>query len=597
MTSAPTTSMQRNLLVNAEQIRALYSQLPKSTAGMVAGGLVVIGAMWNQVSHLALLVWFAAILLNQCWRLYLFLRYRRNPPAPEDARRWGGYWTVGAGISGIIWGSAGIFMFVPDAPGYQAFLIIALFAVTTGALTLIAVHAPSFYAFVLPTMLPVIVRTALEGYALHLFTAAACFLVLGMLLTFGRNLNKLLTQSLHNRFENIELITELKAQKQVAEQAQQLAEAATRARTQFFAAASHDLRQPLHAMGLFAAALSEKIRDPEVLNVVNSINASVQALEALFNELLDIYKINAGAIKPEPRDFPIKPVLDRLRDEFLAEASEKGLQLSLRASDCSVHSDPVLLERILRNLISNAVRNTLTGEVAVSGREQDGTLVLEVRDTGVGIPPEHRDRIFDEFYQLRSPNGTSTKGLGLGLSIVKRLCDLLGHPIRVSTQVGRGSTFNVEVPLATTALREPLAALSASRPADDLAGKLIVVIDDEAAIIDGMKILLCGWGATVIGSTTGEDVVTAVHAAGKLPDLIIADYQLGAGPDGIEVVQSIRQELDPEIPAILVTGTMAPDLVASARNARLEFLLKPVIPDKLRSLISLKLQQSVGDST
>jgi len=590
MTSAPTASVQRDLLVNAEQIRALYSQLPKSTAGMVAGGLVVIGAMWNQVSHLALLAWFAAICLNQSWRLYLFLRYRRNPPAPEDARRWGRYWTVGAGISGIIWGSAGIFMFVPDAPGYQAFLIIALFAVTTGALTLIAVHAPSFYAFVIPTILPVIARTAVEGNVLHLFTAAACFLVLVTLLAFGRNLNKLLTQSLHNHFENIELITELKAQKQVAEQAQQLAEAATRARTQFFAAASHDLRQPLHAMGLFAAALSEKIRDPEVLNVVNSINASVRALEVLFNELLDIYKIDAGAIKSEPRDFPIKPVLDRLCDEFLAEALEKGLQLSLRASDCSVRSDPVLLERILRNLVSNAIRNTLAGEVAVNGWEQDGKLLLEVRDSGVGIPVEHQDRIFDEFYQVRTPGGTGTKGLGLGLSIVKRLCDLLGYPIRVSTQVGRGSVFSVEVPLATTPLREPPTEQSVSRPSGDLAGKLIIVIDDEAAIIDGMKVLLCGWGATVIGSTTGEDVVTAVHAAGKLPDLIIADYRLGAGPDGIEIVQRIRQELDPEIPAILVTGTMAPDLVESAHNARLEFLLKPVIPDKLRSLINLKLQ-------
>lgn len=595
-TSAPTASVQRDLLVNAEQIRALYSQLPKSTAGMVAGGLVVIGAMWSEVSHLALLLWFAAILLNQCWRLYLFLRYRRNPPTPEEAPRWGRYWTVGAGISGIIWGSAGIFMFVPDAPGYQAFLIIALFAVTTGALTLITVHAPSFHAFVIPTILPVIVRTAFEGNVLHLFTAAACFLVLVMLLAFGRNLNKLLTRSLHNRFENVELITELKAQKQVAEQAQQLAEAATRARTQFFAAASHDLRQPLHAMGLFAAALSEKIRDPEVLNVVNSINASVHALETLFNELLDIYKIDAGAIKPEPRDFPLKPALDRLRDEFLAEASEKGLQLSLSASDCSIRSDPVLLERILRNLVSNAIHNTLAGEVAVSSREQDGKLLLEVRDTGVGVPAEHRDRIFDEFYQVRNPGRTSAMGLGLGLAIVKRLCDLLGHPIRVSTHVGRGSTFSVEVPLASTSVREPPAAPSVSRPPGDLAGKLVVVIDDESTIIEGMKVLLCGWGATVIGSTTGEDVIAAIHTAGKLPDLIIADYRLGAGSDGIEIVERIRQELDPEIPAILITGTMAPELVESARNARLEFLLKPVIPDKLRSLISLKLQQTNGSA-
>ncbi len=595
MTPALTASVQRNLLVNAEQIRALYSQLPKSTAGMIAGGLVVIGAMWDQVSHPALLAWFAAMLLNQIWRLFLFARYRRNPPAPEEARRWGGYWVIGAGISGIIWGSAGIFMFVPDAPGYQAFLIIALFAVTTGAVTLIAVHAPSFHAFVLPTILPVIVRVALEGDAIHFYTAAACALVLITLLAFGRNLNKLLTESLHNRFENVDLITQLTAQKQVAEQARHVAEAATRARTQIFAAASHDLRQPLHAMGLFAAALSEKIRDPEILDGVNSINASVHTLESLFNELLDISKIDAGAIKPEPRDFALKPVLDRLRNEFSTEASEKGLRLSLRAGDCNVWSDPVLLERILRNLVSNAIRNTEIGEIALVCHEHDGKLLLEVQDTGIGIPAEHQARIFDEFYQISIPGRTSAKGLGLGLSIVKRLCDLLGYPVRFSSRVGGGSVFSVEVPLATISGAPPPSP-AVPRPAGDLTGKLIVVIDDEPAIIQGMKILLGGWGATVITSDTGEDVVAAVHAAGKLPDLIVADYRLGTGPDGIEMVQRIRQDLDPAIPAILVTGTMVPDLVESARNARLEFLLKPVIPETLRSLIILKLQPAAGGS-
>src|SRR5688572_23523669 len=540
MTPAEKAIAQRDLLVNAEQISALYSQLPKSTAGMVAGSLVVIGAMWDRVSHTALMVWFAAMLLNQGWRLYLFWRYSRNPPAPEQARRWGGYWAIGAGISGIIWGSAGVFMFVPYAPVYQAFLFIALFAVTTGAVTLIAVHAPSFYAFVLPTLLPLIIRTALEGDTIHLYSAAACTVVLITLLAFGRNLNKLLTASLHNRFENVDLITQLTAQKQVAEQARQVAEAATRARTQFFAAASHDLRQPLHAMGLFAAALSEKIRDPEILDGVSSINASVHSLEALFNELLDIAKIDAGAIKPEPLDFALGPVLERLRNEFAAEASAKGLRLSVRAKDCNVWSDPVLLERILRNLISNAIRNTESGEVALVAHERNGKLLLEVQDTGIGIPEDHRTRIFDEFYQISVPGHTSSKGLGLGLSIVKRLCDLLGYPVRVSSREGAGTVFSIEVPLAA-ATGEVVPSPPVSAQAADLTGKLVVVIDDEPAITQGMKILLSGWGATVIASDSGEDVVSAVHAAGQIPDLIVADYRLGAGRDGIEMVQRIRR--------------------------------------------------------
>jgi signal transduction histidine kinase/CheY-like chemotaxis protein len=589
MTSAQITSTQRNLLVNAEQIRALYSQLPKSTAGMVAGGLVVIGAMWNQVSSLALLVWFAAIFLNQSWRLYLLLRYRRNPPAPEDAGRWGGYWAVGAGISGIIWGSAGIFMFVPDAPGYQAFLIIALFAVTTGALTLIAVHAPSFYAFVIPAILPVIVRTALEGGALHLFIAAACFLVLVMLLAFGRNLNKLLAQSLHDRFENIELITELKAQKQIAEQAQQLAEAATRARTQFFAAASHDLRQPLHAMGLFTAVLSERVRDPEVRNVIDSINSSVQALETLFNELLDISKIEAGAIKPEPAHFPVDSVFSRLRDEFAAEAGAKGLRLSISSGGQIIVSDAVLLERILRNLLSNAIRHTSAGEVALSARSVDGRLQIEVRDTGVGIRPEDHQRIYEEFFQLGNPGRTSGKGLGLGLSIVKRLCGLLGYDLRLTSEYGKGSTFSFDVPLGTVlAPRSSAPAASADRM--NLSGKLIVVIDDEAAIVDGMKALLSSWGADVIGSLTGEDVLDSVLAREQLPDLVIADYRLAGSTTGIDIIERLREAFDPELPAVLVTGSSAPETIAEAERRRLGILLKPVLPDRLRECIESSLK-------
>jgi signal transduction histidine kinase len=582
-------AISRNPLVTAEQIHALYSQLPKSTAGMVAGGLVVIGAMWGQVAHVILLTWFGAIVLNQSWRLALYMRYRHARPAPAEAPRWGRLWTVGAGLSGIIWGFAGIVMFVPADPDYQAFLIVALFAVTTGALTLIAVHAPSFYAFVLPTLSPVIVRTALEGGAVHLFTAAACFLVLMTLLAFGRNLNRLLIESLHTRFENVELIAELKAQQQVVE-------AATRAKTQFFAAANHDLRQPLHAMGLFAAALAAKPRDPEVDNLVGSINASVHALEALFNELLDISKIDAGALKPELRDFSLQAVLARVGDEFRAEAAEKGLHFAIEAQDSVVRSDAVLLERILRNLVSNAIRYTATGTISIRVEHRDGRAQIAVHDTGIGIAPEHQQRIFEEFFQLGNPGRTSRKGLGLGLSIVKRLCDLLGNPISVTARVGAGSTFTVEVPLAT-AMATAAPAVPPDIPlATDFAGKLVVVIDDEIAIVEGMQALLAGLGATVIGSTTGVDVVNAIHTAGRLPDLIIVDFRLGDNVDGIELVTRIRRELDPEIPAILVSGTMSPGLQDTADRAHVDFLLKPVMPDKLCAAIHQLLERRSGQS-
>jgi CheY-like chemotaxis protein len=216
---------------------------------------------------------------------------------------------------------------------------------------------------------------------------------------------------------------------------------------------------------------------------------------------------------------------------------------------------------------------------------------IEVRDTGAGILEQHRERIFEEFYQLGNPGRTSKRGLGLGLSIVKRLCGLLGYTISVDSEYGKGSTFSFEVPLGAT----PAPRVTAPRALTartDLTGRLIVVIDDEAAIVDGMKVLLTGLGAEVIGSLTGDDVINAVHANERLPDLIIADYRLDGSVTGIDVVERLREALDPEIPAILVTGSTTPETIAEAEIRHLEVLLKPVLPDRLREAIDRRLAKN-----
>ena len=224
--------------------------------------------------------------------------------------------------------------------------------------------------------------------------------------------------------------------------------------------------------------------------------------------------------------------------------------------------------------------------MTIDAAPADGLLRIEVRDTGIGIRAEDRERIFEEFLQLGNPGRTSKKGLGLGLSIVQRLCGLLGYQIRLTSEYGKGSAFSFDVPLGRIqGLHNDAANAPVPAPAD-LTGKLIVVIDDESAIVDGMRVLLSGWGAEVIGSLTGDDVVAAVHAAGKLPALLIVDHRLGTVENGIEVAQRIRRELDPEIPGILVTGSMTPDLDQLARAANLEFLLKPVMAEELRRRIA-----------
>jgi signal transduction histidine kinase len=580
-------------LIHAEQIDMLYRQSPTSIIGNMTGALVLAGVFSSERPFWLIAGWVACMTALQVSRLVLYARYRKNGLVQRNLGRTTVIWTTGAGVTGVLWGSTALLFFISGDHVYQAVLTVLIFGITASAIPLIGSYIPSFYAFVFPALLPFIARNAFEGSTPHLVLGLIEAAVMVGFALFAHNYNRMLIESLRNRFEKQELADRLAAQNVDLKQARVVAEQANRSKTQFFAAASHDLRQPLHAMGLFASALADKVHDPEVAKLVASINGSVQALEALFNELLDISKLDSAVIKPCPQSFAVNEVFNQLRSEFATEAAAKGLGFTIETSPALAYSDPVLVERVLRNLVANAVRYTETGAVTVAATKHDSSLRIEVRDTGIGIREEDQQRIFDEFLQLGNPGRTSKKGLGLGLSIVQRLCDLLGSRIRVESAVGKGSTFGFDIPLSTAQPEAPAATSSAADGGANLAGRLVVAIDDEEAIIAGMQALLEGWGAQVIGSTTGKDVTEKVHAAGKLPDLFIIDYRLGAGDTGIELAQRLRQELDPEIPAILVTGSITPELAEAARAAGLEFMLKPVTAAALRERIAAALKLDV----
>ena len=572
-------------LIRAEQIHFLYQQLPRSFVGNMAGALVLSAALLQEQPWGVIAGWLACITLNQVTRLVLYFQERKRGFVSENIDRAALFWTAGAFISGALWGATAFLFFTSGHDAYQVLLAVIVFGAAAGAVPMIGSHMPSFYAFVLPAIVPFIVRNLMEGDVAHVTISVIMTMVTLGYLSFGRNYNRMFVQSLRNRFEKETLAEKLAAQNVDLETARDEAEQANRAKTQFFAAASHDLRQPLHAMGLFASALADKIRDPGVAGIVGSINASVHALESLFNELLDISKLDSGAIKPKLGGFAIQDILGRLREEFKVEAAAKHIGLEISTEDHVIHSDPVLLERIIRNLISNAIRYTPTGTISLTLARDGERLHVAVRDTGIGIPEEHQQRIFEEFFQVGNPGRTSKKGLGLGLSIVQRMCELLGYTMTLHSAAGKGSTFGFDVPLGELPARAASIASPSPSSPTDLSGKLIVVVDDEEPIVEGMKALLSGWGAQVIGSTTGDDVLDAVHASARLPDLLIVDYRLGSGENGIQVAQRLREELDPEIPAILVTGSITPDLGDQARINKFEFMLKPVLPENLRACI------------
>ncbi len=369
---------------------------------------------------------------------------------------------------------------------------------------------------------------------------------------------------------------------------------ANRAKTQFFTAASHDLRQPLHAMGLFAEALRARTHEPEVARLVNSINESVDALEGLFSELLDITRIDSGGVEVHPESFVIGEIFRKLRLHFEPAAFEKGLELRLRGDAHVVHADPLLVERILRNLVSNAIRYTTDGTVLVSCRRRGGRMLLQVRDTGPGIGVDERARIFEEFYQVPGSRGASSeqkKGLGLGLAIVKRLAALMDAPVGLWSVPGRGSMFSVELP-AGTAPRAAARPIPGKAPAGiTLEGRQIVIVEDEAAVREGLEVLLQGWGASTLSfeSVGAARAWAAAALAASPPSLVIADYRLEPGETGVEAIKAVRARFGTRVPAIVVTGSSMTGHDQEALEHDFHLLIKPVLPNKLRAMIAFKL--------
>ena len=369
-------------------------------------------------------------------------------------------------------------------------------------------------------------------------------------------------------------------------------EAANLAKSRFLAAASHDLRQPLHALNLFVAQLRTETDQAERSRVAAQIDAAVTAMNDLFNALLDISRLDAGALAPDVTDFPLAHVLQRIERTFAPAAREKGLRLRIVTSDAWVRSDCILLERILLNLVSNALRYTDRGGVTVGCRRRGRRLRIEVWDSGIGIPEDQRENIFGEFYQLADSERSRRGGLGLGLAIVDRLCRLLDHPLELISTLGRGSRFTVSLPLAAAPPRSLEHVIAPKAMADPASGKLIVVIDDDALVLDAMRGLLRSWGCRVVTAESDDSVLASLAGDDRRPDLVISDFRLGDGKTGIEIIGRLRSAFSAPIPAFLITGDIAPERLREARASGLHLLHKPVGPMALRAILNQLLRGS-----
>jgi len=402
-------------------------------------------------------------------------------------------------------------------------------------------------------------------------------------------------------------ISELKHREDALDAARQEAERANAAKTRFLATASHDLRQPIHALGLFFANLVDRVRDTETEPLIKQIEDSIRAIDSMLSALLDISKLDAGVVHPnigpvvvaelfkrletEYRSHGINPfgtMLERRRFKRLESEIQSplwnGNALRMRPSRAIVRSDPSMLERILRNLISNALRYTRNGRVLVGARYRGGKLRIEVHDTGPGIPEDQLDNIFLEFHQLGNPERDRHQGLGLGLAIVKRLTALLGHEIVVRSHLEHGSCFAITVPLFRDSSRHS-PSLTTTTPAKALRGHRVLVLDDDKSVLAAMDGLLEQWGCAVIKASSLEEAQEQLKAHIPPPELLIVDYRLQGQFSGLEAVAILQKVLRRYVPALVITGDTAPDRLREAEASGYPLLHKPVQPAKLRSAL------------
>lgn len=593
----PATRAMLDDQASAERVSDIYAYLPITTVAMVVGVVVTVGQYWTLVPRAGMVAWLVALGLLGVARSYMYRGFKkRRSNDRESLLRWYQAWRATTLVAGCLWGLAAWFFFPYGGAAEQLILILTIYSYCMAGMQILSPQHNTFYEFCALCLTPLVVRVALPGGTANLMLAGYLLVIFGITIMLARLYRKNNEGLVQIKVRLDQLTLQLRAEKAAAEAARQQAEVANRAKTQFFAAASHDLRQPLHAMGLFAEALRQRSHDEEVTQLVASINGSVDALEGLFSELLDITRIDTGGVDVTPEHFNMGDIFRKLRLHFEPVAFEKGLALRFRGAQHNLYADPVLVERILRNLVSNAIRYTNDGTVLVSCRRRNGRMLLQVWDTGVGIREREQEHVFEEFYQVpysESLTPQQRKGLGLGLAIVKRLAGLMQAPLRLRSQPGRGSVFSLEFPPGKAPrVREPSDVRGKLPIGLTLDHRFIVVVEDEPAVRGGLEVLLRGWGARVASFETAEESRAWAQKSdieGERPDLLIVDYRLEQGHTGIEVIQAMRARFGQGVPAIMVTGSTMTQHDSEAAEHDFHLLIKPVVPNKLRAMIGFKL--------
>lgn len=539
--------------------------------------LIMIAVMWPQIDHGVLVGWLGLMISGIGARSMLAGAYLRRDIPYADAKKWGRRLSATTLYFSVLWSSTIFLFYVDGSVEHQVFLLTLLIAISIGSVIAGLYWFPLFYLSAVPIMGAVVIRLAMQGTFAYIALAVLLLWALVATVSFARTLHQTMRSEMRLRHESGALAEALQVKTEEAQQA-------TLAKSRFLAAASHDLRQPLHALSLFIDVLRESKSDHERAILFPRINLSLDALRKLFDALLDVSRLDAKVVKPEISHFDLAELLNTLAEEFASAASGKGLHLQVHARPSIIVSDRLLLERILRNLIGNAIRYTDSGKVLLSARTHGDMVLLQVWDTGIGIPQENQEEVFIEFQQLHNAHRDRTEGLGLGLALVRRLCRLLDHPLELRSQPGKGSVFSIRIPRGSANLLVQRETVTPTH-SWDLSGHRVLVIDDERGILDAMQALLSKWGCEVVTAESLTDAIAALARRKITPDVILSDLRLRDASTGIDAIDSLRKQFGASIPGILITGDTAPERIKMAKHSGYELLQKPVLPAHLRRVI------------
>ena len=565
--------------INSDKILVSYRNTPMILIGNFLGTLPLSIVLWNERNALSIMLWLGMLYSILLFRVIHYQRFNPSQASHDDISRLGREQVLLIFLTGCAWGVAGVLFFDGEEIKNTSLLILTFVSVVASSLVSLSSRPFSYMLFSIPLMIPLIVNMFLQDQLVYNWMGFGSSVYLMATFGFSLTVYRVIDTSLRLKYENLDLID-------VLQQETTRANKASEEKSRFLASASHDLRQPLHAVSLYAEILSKKVVGQDQRDDLENIHQGLDSLSELLEALFDVSRLDTDKnVAINKQSFCIDDVLRKLERQFVIDTTLKGLHFSVDWHKYIVYSDPVLLERVLTNLLVNAVKYTETGGInIVFEPAANHHIKLRIVDTGIGISEEDLSCIFQEFFQVHNQERDRKRGLGLGLAIVHRILKLLGHEITVHSVLGGGTEMALLLPLGQEQLSaKPIAVISPDGYSA-FEGLSVMVVDNEAVIVTAMESLLSTWGSCSISFSSTTEALDAIHQ-GLKPDFMIVDYRMPGSHNGCSFVHEARKIVS-NVPALIVTGDTSDDVVNEFRRQQLDYLHKPIKPAQLRILVS-----------